>query len=116
MRDVAAGRSSGRYDGLVLALMASTPGFLLPWALQKFVLPAFERADSLLPAVTQAWLAVFPLAFALPVLVLVAWRMGHAHPHRDRIALALGAGGSVLFDAFSIVAVWQLIVDLPGAV
>lgn len=115
MRRAGAGNGDVRGgDGLARALLASVPGFVLPWLLARFVVPAFAEAGRALPAFTAAWLKLYPLAFALPVAVFATWWWLRAHPLRDRVALGVGAGGSLLVDGASVAAAWLPVAAAPA--
>lgn len=108
--------TDGAVSGLVKALVASLPGALLPWLLDRTLVPVFMQADAGVPALSAAWARLYPLAFAWPLLVAGIWWLLRRHPLRDRLAAGIAWGGSLLIDAVSIVAVFLLVLALPASI
>ena len=102
--------------GLLKALLASLPGALLPWLLDRTLVPVFERADVAVPALSAAWARLYPLAFGWPLLVVALWWLLRRHPSRDRLVPGIAWGGSLLIDAVSIVAVFLLVLAVPASI
>ncbi|QCO68404.2 hypothetical protein E5843_12655 [Luteimonas yindakuii] len=98
------------------ALVASLPGALLPWLLDRTLVPVFLQADVGVPALTAAWAQMYPLAFAWPLLVAGIWWLLRRHPLRDRLAAGIAWAGSVSIDAVSILAVFLLVLAVPASI